>query len=46
MQFEFLADNPHRVLQVISWRLTIWADRMGSDVKVMEEQLLSSLSKD
>ncbi len=46
MQFEFLADNPHRVPQVISWWLTIWADRMGSDVKAMEEQLLSSLSKD
>lgn len=46
MQFEFLADNPDKVPQVISWWLTIWADRMGTDVKAMEEQLLSSLSKD
>lgn len=46
MQFEFLADNPDRVPQVISWWLTIWADRMGTDIEAMEQQLLGSLSKE
>jgi len=46
MQFEYLADYPDSVPQIISWWHTIWADRMGSDLAALEQQLLASLSKD
>jgi len=46
MKFEYLADYPDSVPQIISWWHTIWADRMGSDLAALEQQLLTSLSKD
>ena len=46
MQFEYLADYPDSVPQIISWWHTIWADRMGSDLAALEQQLLAALGKD
>jgi len=39
-QFEFLANRPEFVPQVIAWWHTIWADRMGSDIPRLESQLM------
>lgn len=46
MQFDYLADHPQRVPQVIAWWHTIWADRMGPDIDALERQLLASLNKE
>lgn len=46
MQFEYLADHPELVPQVIRWWHTVWADRMGTDVDGLERQLRASLNKD
>ena len=43
LQFEYLADRPECVPQVIAWWHTIWADRMGSDMPRLETQLTQSL---
>lgn len=46
MQFEYLADHPDTVPQVIAWWHTIWADRMGPDIDALQQQLLASLQKE
>lgn len=46
MQFEYLADHPQRVPQVIAWWHTVWADRMGPDIDALEQQLLASLNRE
>ena len=46
MQFEYLADHPDMVPQVIAWWHTIWADRMGPDIDALEQQLHTSLQKE
>lgn len=46
MRFEYLADHPDLVPQVIAWWHTIWVDRMGPDIEALEQQLLESLHKD
>jgi len=46
MQFEYLADHPDLVPQVIAWWHTVWADRMGSDLSALEQQLRASLNKE
>lgn len=46
MQFEYLADHPHRVPQVIAWWHAVWADRMGPDIDALEQQLLASLNRE
>lgn len=46
MQFEYLADHPELVPRVIEWWHTIWADRMGSDLPALRQQLSDSLSRD
>lgn len=46
MQFEYLADHPELVPQVIDWWHSTWADRMGSDFPALRQQLLAALSRD
>lgn len=46
IQFEYLADRPECVPQVIAWWHTVWADRMGSDIPRLEAQLRQSLGRD
>jgi GNAT superfamily N-acetyltransferase len=45
LEFEYLADRPQDVPLIIDWWRTVWADRMGSDLELARDQLLSSLSR-
>lgn len=45
LDFEYLADRPQDVPLVIDWWRTVWSDRIGSDLELARDQLLSSLSK-
>lgn len=46
MEFQYLADRPDFVPQVIAWWHTTWADRMGPDIPALEKQLLESLHRE
>jgi len=46
LKFEYLADRPNDIPQVITWWHCVWADRMGSDLEKATEQLRLSLSRD
>ena len=46
IQFEYLADHPECVPQVIDWWWTEWSDRIGPDLEKASERLRSSLSRD
>lgn len=46
LQFEYLAERPECVPQVIAWWLTVWADRMGTDTPRLEQQLRQSLGRE
>ena len=45
LQFEYLADYPDSVPQVIAWWRSVWGDRMGPDLEKAAAQLRSSLGK-
>ena len=45
LQFHNLSDHQEWVPLVIRWWHSVWADRMGSNMESLEEQLRSSLSE-
>ena len=46
LKFEYLADRPDDIQQVITWWQSVWADRMGDDLEKATDQLRLSLSRD
>jgi GNAT superfamily N-acetyltransferase len=46
LDFQFLADRPEDVPQVIRWWHSKWADRMGPDIDKLTGQLRAALRRD
>ncbi|MEX0617780.1 MAG: GNAT family N-acetyltransferase [Pseudohongiellaceae bacterium] len=44
LRFEYLADRPEDVPEVINWWYTVWADRMDGSIDSLVARLRSSLS--
>lgn len=46
IEFEYLADRPESIPQVVDWWFTVWAEYMDASRAKITEHLTASLSKD
>jgi len=46
IEFEYLADRPESIPQVVDWWFAVWADYMDASRDKIAEHLVASLSKD
>ena len=46
IEFEYLADRPESIPQVVDWWFTVWGDYMDASPEKITEHLTASLSKD